>query len=419
MRERPFTWVSGHPVACCLPYATNCKSTLKNRPYTILENSILKRTLRTATSGFTLVELLVVIAIIGILVGLLLPAVQAAREAARRMQCSNNMKQLGLAVHNFESARRQLPTSLRPPSNLQSRVSVLTDLLPYLELTNIYNKYDKSINWNQGTNIALSQTRVPTFICPSNPDGGVLDTAPPSSSSAFTPGIASTTDYSPIFGIAPGVFTQLLGLSSAPESYRDPVEVFQGVTPPYTYVRGFFPKNATISSSTGQQTSKGYTFSNVVDGLSNTLAFAESAGRPFVYVKGRKLSGGNALTDTDASSSSTDRLNSGGWSRPASDLMLFGSTTDPRGVLGGTVSFNYTNGHNIRGLSMTSNGIATTILGLPIGVHGTGAPFSFHTGGAHFTLGDGSVRFISDSTALSVFIAMATPAGSESINTDN
>ena len=105
-------------------------------------------------AAFTLVELLVVIAIIGILVGLLLPAVQAAREAARRMQCSNNLKQLGLAVHNFESARRQLPTSLRPPSNLassgeQSRVSVLTDLLPYLEQTAVFDRYNKAINWNQ------------------------------------------------------------------------------------------------------------------------------------------------------------------------------------------------------------------------------------------------------------------------------
>lgn len=379
----------------------------------------MKRFSRTHRSGFTLVELLVVIAIIGILVGLLLPAVQAAREAARRMQCSNNLKQLGLAFHNFESARKQLPTSLRPPSNVtgsaeQSRVSVLTDLLPYMEMTSIYNNYNKGINWNQGTNIALSQTRIPTFICPSNPDGGVLDLAPPGSNSAFIPGIAATTDYSPIFGIAPGVFTQLLGWSSAPEAYRDPAEAFAKVNPPYTYVRGFFPKNATINGATGLQTVKGYTFANVIDGLSNTIAIAESAGRPFVYVKGKKVGSGSALTDTDASSSNTDRLNAGGWSRPASDIILFGSTNDPRGVLGGTVSFNYTNGHNIRGLTYTSSGIAQSILGTPIGTHGTAAPFSFHTGGAQFTLGDGSVKFLSDSTALSVFIALATPAGGES-----
>ncbi len=213
---------------------------------TLHGESILKRT-RWQHSGFTLVELLVVIAIIGILVGLLLPAVQAAREAARRMQCSNNLKQIGLAFHNFESARRELPTSLRPPSNIsgsieQSRVSVLTDLLPYMEYSTVFNSYNKAINWNSGTNVALSQTRIPTFICPSDPDGGVLDTAPPSTTAAFVPGIAATTAYSPIFGIAPGVFTQLLGLSSAPELYRDPAEVFAGVNPPYTYVRGFFPR---------------------------------------------------------------------------------------------------------------------------------------------------------------------------------
>ncbi len=294
---------------------------------------------RTSRAAFTLVELLVVIAIIGILVALLLPAVQQAREAARRMQCSNNLKQLGLAVHNFENVRRQLPTSLRPPSNVsssgeQSRVSVLTDLLPYLEQSPIYDRYNKAINWNQGTNIPLSQTRIPTFICPSSPDGGALDTAPPGTTAAYIPGIASATDYSPIFGIAPGVFTQLLGQSSPPELYRDPAEVFSRVNPPYTYVRGFFPKNATIDAGTGLQTSKGFTFGNVTDGLSNTIAIAESSGRPFVYFKRRRLTGGNALLDTNASSTTTDRLNSGGWSRPASDLILFGSTSDPRGVLG-------------------------------------------------------------------------------------
>lgn len=371
-------------------------------------------------AAFTLVELLVVIAIMGILVGLLLPAVQAAREAARRMQCSNNLKQLGLAVHNFESARRQLPTSLRPPSNLassgeQSRVSVLTDLLPYLEQTAVFDRYNKAINWNQGVNIPLSQTRIPAFICPTNPDGGVLDTAPPGSTAAYIPGIASATDYSPIFGIAPGVFTQLLGIP-APDSFRDPAEIFAGVNPPYTYVRGFFPKNATINSGTGLQTSKGATFSNVSDGLSNTIAIAESSGRPFVYVKRRKLGGGNALTDTDASSSTTDRLNSGGWARPASDIILFGSTNDPRGVLGGTIAFNTTNGHNLRGITYTAQGVAQTILGLPIATHGTGAPYSFHTGGANFTRGDGSVQFLSDSIDFRSFISLATVSGGETIN---
>lgn len=368
--------------------------------------------------AFTLVELLVVIAIIGILVGLLLPAVQAAREAARRIQCANNLKQLGLAFHNFESARRQLPTSLRPPSNVagsgeQSRVSVLTDLLPYMEQNAIYDQYNKAINWNQGTNVALGTTKIATFICPSNPDGGVLDLAPPGSVAQFQPARAATTDYSPIFGIAPGVFTQVLGLSAAPGLYTDPAEQFAGVNPPYTYVRGFFPKNATINPGSGLQTNKGFGFNSVPDGLSNTLAIAESSGRPFVYVRRKKLGGGNALIDPDPSSSSTDRLNSGGWTRPASDIILFGATNDPNGVLGGPIALNATNGHNIRGLNYTAQGIAQTILGLPIATHGTGAPFSFHSGGVQFTLGDGSVRFINDNVSLATFISLATPAGGE------
>lgn len=372
----------------------------------------------TARAGFTLIELLVVIAIIAILVALLLPAVQQAREAARRTQCKNNLKQIGLAFHNFEGSYGFLPTSLRPPSNVagsteQSRVSVLTELLPYLEQDNIYKAYNKTINWNQGSNIPLSQTKIPAFQCPSDPAAGVLDTAPPGSSGQYVPGIASTTAYSPIYGIAPGVFTQLLG-TNAPDLYRDPASAFAGENPPYTYVRGFFPKNATINPSTGLQNRKGAQFRDVTDGLSNTLAIAESAGRPYVYVRGRRLSGGNALTDTDPASTNTDRLNSGGWSRPASDIIIFGQTTAPTGILGGTVAINATNGHNLRGLTYTSSGgVAQTILGLPIGIHGTGAPYAFHTGGAQFTLGDGSVRFITENISFSLFIALTTPAGGE------
>lgn len=380
----------------------------------------LKQSARRERRGFTLIELLVVIAIIAILIALLLPAVQQAREAARRTQCKNHLKQIGLAFHNFESTYGRLPTSLRPPSNAtataeNARVAVLTDLLPYIDQAPIYNQYNKAINWNSGTNIPLSQTKIPPYSCPSDVDAAVLDTAPPSTTSGglYVPGIASTSSYSPIFGIVPGVFTTTLGLASAPENYVDPAEAYQTGGTGFTYVRGFFPKNATISRTTGQQTEKGFRFANVTDGLSNTLAIAESAGRPFVYVKGKKLGGGNALTDTAGDSANTDRLNSGGWARPASDIVIWGETSASTGALGGNIAINATNGHNLRGITYTNSGVATTILGTAPATHGTGAPYSFHTGGAHFTMGDGAVRFLSENISFAVFIGLATPAGSE------
>ena len=376
-------------------------------------------------AGFTLIELLVVIAIIAILIALLLPAVQQARESARRTQCKNNMKQLGLAFHNFESSFKQLPTSLRPPSNAgvfadNARVSVLTKLLPFIEQQNIYNQYNQLINWSSGTNVALSQQPIPGFTCPSSSDSPVLDTAPPSSTGSpanqFIPGISSTTDYSPIFGIAPGVFTTTLGLARAPELYVDPAEAYvTGNGTGFTYVRGFFPKNAIVNVRTGQQTEKGFGFNDIPDGLSNTLAITESAGRPFVYVKGKRVGTGDALTDTDPSSTTTARLNSGGWARPASDIFIWGGTSAATGQLGGNIAINATNGHNIQGITYTNAGIATAILGTAPLTHGTGAPFSFHTGGAHFTLGDGSVRFLSENINFATFIGLCTPNGGESV----
>lgn len=117
------------------------------------------------TLGFTLVELLVVIAIIGILVGLLLPAVQAARESARRMSCQNNLKQLGLALHNHESVRKQLP----PLGDYQSNGvavywSMQTRLLPYAEQANLQNLIDYSRPISQQPHVA--KARVPFLICP-------------------------------------------------------------------------------------------------------------------------------------------------------------------------------------------------------------------------------------------------------------
>lgn len=128
--------------------------------------------------GFTLVELLVVIAIIGILVGLLLPAVQAAREAARRMQCQNNLKQIGLALHNYESTYQKFPAGgYGTHLNLDTGFSWIISILPYCEQSNIYNQLNfvgpgvgwvgprNSVGWQNG--MVINNVTVPFLICPS------------------------------------------------------------------------------------------------------------------------------------------------------------------------------------------------------------------------------------------------------------
>src|SRR5438874_1669093 len=100
-------------------------------------------------SGFTLVELLVVIAIIGVLVALLLPAVQAAREAARRTQCSNNLKQLGLAMHNYHDVAGRLPCNINRvggATNDRNQASQLVNLLPYIEQKSLYDQINFSLH---------------------------------------------------------------------------------------------------------------------------------------------------------------------------------------------------------------------------------------------------------------------------------
>ena len=130
--------------------------------------------------GFTLIELLVVIAIIAVLIALLLPAVQQARESARRSQCKNNLKQLGLAAHNFHDTFNHLATSNRPPGTGTKRISGLTRLLPYLEQGNVYNLYDQTLQWSD-TNANMRKavsTQIPTLNCPSSPAQTKLDGDP-------------------------------------------------------------------------------------------------------------------------------------------------------------------------------------------------------------------------------------------------
>lgn len=128
--------------------------------------------------GFTLVELLVVIAIIGILVALLLPAVQMAREAARRMSCSNNLKQLTLAVHNYQSSHKYYPPSycIKPGTSVSGNNgswSIHGRILPYLEQRNSYDQVKLDIAWDAQLDTGVPQMRIDGYVCPSEPNDTV------------------------------------------------------------------------------------------------------------------------------------------------------------------------------------------------------------------------------------------------------
>lgn len=194
--------------------------------------------------GFTLIELLVVIAIIAILIALLLPAVQQAREAARRSQCKNNLKQIGLAVHNYESTFGRFPAAgegtiftTSPPSTTFGPHALFSQILPYLEQGNTYQQFDFGVAYNATPqNIAAARQAMPAFVCPSESYRG------------------TTTDQQG-FGVA----------DYAASIYVD-IDPATGLRNPALRVDGSLTHNWRRMR-------------DVIDGLSNTFLVVEDAGR--------------------------------------------------------------------------------------------------------------------------------------------
>jgi prepilin-type N-terminal cleavage/methylation domain-containing protein/prepilin-type processing-associated H-X9-DG protein len=296
---------------------------------------------RNAARGFTLIELLVVIAIIAVLIALLLPAVQSAREAARRAQCANNLKQLGLAIHNYLEVSNVFPLGsyqkpqLITPCGTTHEQSFLVGLAPFFEETQVYNAYNFSVNVYDFSNLTVHGIGTNTLWCPSDPKVNQIQDL----SASIT--AATGQNPPPIQRMAYNSYKANAGTWFSP-----------GLSD--------YPTDPTFAAARAQANGLIYFYSSnsiasVTDGTSNTLLFAESA-----Y---GKLAG--------------------------QDAIFFGWWTS--GDYGDTM---FTTLYPINPQSKLGGNPNTTVVSIDTF---ESAASSFHPGGINAAFADGSVRFIKES----------------------
>jgi len=322
--------------------------------------------------AFTLIELLVVIAIIAILIGLLLPAIQKVREAAARTKCQNNLKQLTLAVHQYENAYGKLPNSKRTESEAtatEGAKSWALDIFPFIEQDNFARMYDRSKNWWElGDPVAetgLVMFHFPLLLCPSTPNPKRFqdkNDTPPRKKGAVT-------DYFVVEGVSANFGSQVLGSAAPPFDAAKPGALEPAVA--------------------GRDTRT--TIVMVSDGTSTTVLFGECAGREDVWRNGKMTPALANKSDPNCA-----RARGGAW-----------ATNDNPYALGRPPLWCNSGNSALPAYTAAMKINATN-------EHG-GLYYSFHSGSANVAFLDGSVRSLSEQTPLFTLGAMATRSNGETV----
>ena len=346
--------------------------------------------------GFTLIELLVVIAIIAVLIALLLPAVQQAREAARRSTCKNNLKQMGLALHNYHETSNQFPLpgllNVNPGAAVgvgglltTSNWSVAT--LPFMDQAPVYNLYNSNLSAFDPANAPAVQTKLAAYLCPSAPRPSSQTYTIPS---AFTGGLVTAN-----LTMTDGGATDYVATTRVRGAFLNIVRNTSGSSDADGWGKGgIVSMNPALAAV--MTIPNGSKLRDLTDGVSNTIMIGELASRNQLYRKGNKLIA--PVSASPADEAYVASVAGGGcWSDPFNGVWeLTGRAFDGTGS-SGPCPINCSNARTSAG-SVTQN---------------AGGLYSWHTGGVHVLLGDGSVRFLSENISGITLAALISRAGGE------